>query len=119
MCRMMSWIYHSDGNLLPILNDMLPLGMNGLHPLEPGAMDIDLLKKKYGQKICLVGNVDIEYTLTKALPQEIEALVKKRIEQLAPSGAYIISDSNSVPYYCKAENVIAVSKAVQKYRNCY
>ena len=38
------WIFHSDGNLMPILDDLLSLGMSGLHPIEPGAMDLALLK---------------------------------------------------------------------------
>lgn len=113
------WIYHSDGNLLPILDAMLPLGMSGIHPLEPGAMDLDLLKAKYGRRLCLVGNIDINHTLSAAAPEEVETPVRERIEQLAPGGGYIISDSNSVPYFCKAENIIAMSKAVRKYCNFY
>ena len=34
------WIYHSDGNLLPILDDLLSQGMDAIHPLEPGSMDL-------------------------------------------------------------------------------
>ena len=34
------WVYHSDGNLLPLLDDLLTLRMNGLHPIQPDAMDI-------------------------------------------------------------------------------
>jgi hypothetical protein len=34
------WIYHSDGNLLPIMDDLLSQGMNAIHPLEPGSMDL-------------------------------------------------------------------------------
>lgn len=113
------WIYHSDGNLLPILDDMLPLGMSAIHPLEPGSMDLDRLKAEYGRKLCLVGNMDIESTLSKAGDDEVEQTVRERIAQLGPGGGYILSDSNSVPYYCRAENVLAVSRAVRKYGNIY
>jgi len=113
------WIYHSDGNLLPILDAMLPLGMSGIHPLEPGVMDLDVVKARYGKRLCMVGNIDIDYTLSKGTVEEVEASVRERIAQLAPGGGYIISDSNSVPYFCKAENVIAMSDAVRKYRDFY
>ena len=43
------WVFHSDGNLLPILDDLLTLGMNGLHPIQPAAMNIKEVKAKYGQ----------------------------------------------------------------------
>jgi uroporphyrinogen-III decarboxylase len=113
------WIYHSDGNLIPILERLLPLGMNGIHPLEPGTMDVNYLKTLYGKKLCLVGNIDINSTLSSGSPEEVDREVKERIEQLGPGGGYIISDSNSVPYFCKAENIIAMSRAVEKYRYIY
>lgn len=118
-CITVPWIFHSDGNLLPFMNKLLKLGMNGLHPLEPGAMDLVELKQKYGQRVCLVGNVDINYTLSKASLDEVDADVKKKMEILGPGGGYIISDSNSIPAYCKVENVLAMAKAVEKYRYIY
>ena len=85
------WIYHSDGNLLPLLDDLLTLGMNGLANIEPNAMNIVELKKKYGRRICLVGNIDLHYTLTQGTAEETEAEVKKRIEEVGPDGGYILA----------------------------
>lgn len=113
------WIFHSDGNLLPVLDSLLELGMDGLHPLEPGAMDLVELKGKYGDKVTLVGNIDIDYTMTEASREEVFKLVKERIDLLGPGGRYIVSDSNSVPYYCRPENVIQVGEAVRQFRNIY
>ena len=109
------WIYHSDGNLMPILDDLLTLGMNGLANIEPNAMDISELKKKYGTRICLMGNIDLHYTLTQGTPEETEAEVKKRIEEIGPGGGYILASSNSLTSYCKPENVLAMNRALLKY----
>jgi uroporphyrinogen decarboxylase len=109
------WIYHSDGNLLPILDDLLPLGMNGIANIEPNAMDINELKKKYGRRVCLVGNIDLHYTLTQGTPEEVEAEVKKRIQEVGPGGGYILASSNSLAGYCKPENVLAMNRALLKY----
>ena len=109
------WIYHSDGNLLPILDDLLTLGMNGIANIEPNAMDINDLKKKYGRRVCLVGNIDLHYTLTQGTPEEVEAEVKKRIQEVGPGGGYILASSNSLAGYCKPENVLAMNRALQKY----
>ncbi len=111
----MPWIYHSDGNLLPILDDLLTLGMNGLANIEPSAMDINVLKKKYGKRLCLVGNIDLHYTLTRGTPEETEAEVKKRIQEVGPGGGYILASSNSLAPYCKPENVLAMQRALLKY----
>ena len=108
------WTYHSDGNLMPILDDLLSLGMSGLHPIEPGAMDIYEMKKRYGDKVCLMGNISVDL-LSRGTPDEVEADVKEHIEKLAPGGGYIISSSNSITNYCKPENIIAMRDAVLKY----
>jgi uroporphyrinogen-III decarboxylase len=111
------WIYHSDGNLLPILDDLLTLGMKGIANIEPSAMDINELKKKYGHRVCLVGNIDLHYTLTQGTPEEVEAEVKKRIQEVGPGGGYILASSNSLAGYCKPENVLAINRALLKYGN--
>jgi len=109
------WVYHSDGNLVPILDDLLTLGMNGLHPIQPSAMDINSIKSKYGNRICLLGNIDLDYTLTLGTPEEVDKEVKERIAVAGQGGGYIITSANSLPDYCKTENVWAMSKAIQKY----
>ena len=113
------WIYHSDGNFQAVLDDIIEIGASGIHPIEKTSMDTRWLKENYGSKLCLVGNIDIDYTLTKGTEQEVEDEVRDRIQLLGPGGRYIISDSNSIPNWCKTENVIAMSKAVEKYRRIY
>jgi uroporphyrinogen decarboxylase len=109
------WVYHSDGNLLPILDDLLTLGMNGIANIEPGAMDIAFLKKTYGHRVCLVGNIDLHYTLTLGTPEEVEREVKERILTVGPGGGYILASSNGITNYCKPENVKAMARALEKY----
>ncbi|HIY18820.1 MAG TPA: hypothetical protein IAA44_05405 [Candidatus Blautia avistercoris] len=113
------WIFHSDGNLMPILDKLLELGMNGIHPLEPGAMDLDVLKQKYGERVCLIGNIDINHTLTDASKEEVYEAVRERIQQMGTGGRFIISDSNSIPAYCNPQNILWMAEAVEKYRNIY
>ena len=109
------WIYHSDGNLFPILDGILTLGMNAIHPVQPSAMDINVLKEKYGSRVCIVGNIDLDYTLTRGTVEEVDSEVRDRIEKIGKGGGYIISSSNSLTDYCKTENVLAMASAVQKY----
>jgi uroporphyrinogen decarboxylase len=91
--------------------------MNGIANIEPNAMDINELKKKYGRRVCLVGNIDLHYTLTQGTPEEVEAEVKKRIQEVGPGGGYILASSNSIAGYCKPENVLAMHRALLKYGN--
>ena len=66
------WAFHSDGNLFPILPGLLKLGMNAIHPIQPAAMDIGKMKEEYGSRVCLIGNIDLDYTLTLGTPEEVD-----------------------------------------------
>lgn len=109
------WIFHSDGNVMPVIDDLMSLGINGLHPIEPGPMDINEVKRLYGDRLCLVGNIDLHYTLTRGTPTEVEAEVRERIQRVGQGGGYILSSSNSITSYCKLENIIAMWDAVGRY----
>jgi len=109
------WIYHSDGNLGPLLENILPLGMSALHPVQPSAMDIFKLKRDYGTRVCIVGNIDLDYTLTRGTPAEVDAEVKEKIERVGRGGGYILSSANSLPDYVKPENALAMGQALDRY----
>ena len=108
------WVVHSDGNLMPFMDDFLSLGLSGLHPNEKGAMDIRQMKKDYGDRLCLLGNVDLNI-LGLGTPADVDAEVKGLIRDVAPGGGYIVTSGNSLAGYLKPECVIALAEAVQKY----
>ncbi|KLU59511.1 methylcobalamin:coenzyme M methyltransferase [Peptococcaceae bacterium CEB3] len=109
------WIFHSDGNLFPIMEDLLSLGMTAIHPIQPSAMDIGKMKKEYGGRVAILGNIDLDYTLPLGSEEEVEAEVRDRIKTAGPGGGYLIASANSLTDYCKVENVLAMSKAIKKY----
>ena len=113
------WIFHSDGDLSPVLEELLRLGMSGLHPLEPGAMDLDWLKREYGRRLCLVGNIDIQHTMTDAGDEDIRQCIDRCMKTLAGGGGYIISDSNSVPASVSAANIIKIARYIQQIQGVY
>lgn len=108
-------IYHSDGNISEALNDIINCGIKGIHPFEPKAMDIYKIKKEMGNKICLIGNVDLEYTLTRGAPKEVENEVKQKIRHLGPGGGYCIGSANSIPEYVPYINYEAMRTASIQY----
>jgi uroporphyrinogen decarboxylase len=108
------WVVHSDGNLMPFVDDLVDLGIAGLHPLEKGAMDIRAVKRDYGGRICLLGNVDLNL-LGMATPEEVDREVRGLISDVGPGGGYIVTSGNSLAGYLKPENVVALSEAVQRY----
>jgi uroporphyrinogen decarboxylase len=110
------WIIHSDGNLTPFLDDLVELGIAGLHPNERGAMDIRQVKRRYGSRLCVLGNVDLNL-LGAGTPEQVEEEVRELMRDLAPGGGYILTSGNSLASYCRPENVRALARAARKYGN--
>ncbi len=108
------WILHSDGDVMPYLEDLLSLGIAGLHPNEKGAMDIRAMKREYGDRICLLGNVDLNI-LGMGTPEDVEQEVRDLIRDVGPGGGYIVTSGNTLAGYLRPENVLALARATQKY----
>jgi uroporphyrinogen decarboxylase len=110
----MPWIVHSDGNILPFLEDLLSLGVAGIHPLEKGAVDIRAVKRDWGERVCLLGNVDLNL-LGAGGPEAVDAEVRELIRDLAPGGGYILTSGNSLAGYLLPDNVRAMAAAARRY----
>ena len=107
-------IFHSDGNLTAVVDDIVAAGVNGLHPIQPDAMDIISLKKNYGNKLCLLGNIDMDI-MTRGTEKDVAELVIKNLRNIAPGGGYMVGASNSVPEYISVKNYNAMRETALKY----
>lgn len=89
-------IFHTDGNLMPILDDLIALGPECLQSIDPLAgMDIAEIKKLTWGKMALMGNVDcgaIQYGPAEKIVESAEYALKHG----APGGGYIFSSSNTI-----------------------
>ncbi len=113
--RGLPYIYHSDGKLHGVIEDLIECGFDALHPCERSSMDIVQVKRRHGGHLCVCGNIDLDSTLTLGTPVEVEEEVKERIRTLGPGGGYCCGSSNSVPEYVPYPNYIAMIEAVQKH----
>ncbi|MGQ9623697.1 MAG: uroporphyrinogen decarboxylase family protein, partial [Candidatus Caldatribacteriaceae bacterium] len=108
--------FHSDGNITSLLDDLVALGIDGLHPLEPAAgVDLGWVKEHYGDKICLMGNIDTRQVLPFGRPEDVEREVKRIIKQAAQGGGLIVSSANMFTADVPTENLFAVYRSVRKY----
>ena len=112
-------IKHTDGNIMPIIDMIIETGIDGLNPIEPAAgMDIGHVKRKYGDRVCIIGNIDCGELLSRRPVGEVIASVKKTIAEAAPGGGYMISSSNSIHSSVRPENyraMVETAKAVGRY----
>jgi len=102
-------IKHSDGNLYPIMDDLIDTGLDCLHPIDPTAgMSRKKVKREYGKKICIMGNVNCAGSLIHGTKEDVVKETKDCIDIAGPGGGYILASSNSIPRDTKPENYIAM-----------
>ncbi|MHA1730126.1 MAG: uroporphyrinogen decarboxylase family protein [Promethearchaeota archaeon] len=91
-------IFHSDGDITSILDFIVDSGFDALHCLEPTSnVDAAYVKRKVGDKLCLLGNIDTMHVLTEGTKKEVETAVKDVIKAAGHGGGFILSPSNSHP----------------------
>ena len=95
-------IYHSDGHIEPILDDLVEIGVAGVNPLQPEHMDAVRIRRRFGARLALWGTVGRQTTFAFGRPHEIRDEVRARIETLGRAGlilcpAYDI-DEPDVPW---------------------
>lgn len=89
-------IKHTDGNIMPIVDQMVQCGPDALHSLDPqGGVNLAKVKAMYGDKVCLVGNVNCGLLQT-GTNEEVEADVRRSLREGMPGYGYIFSTSNCV-----------------------
>jgi len=109
-------IKHSDGNLDPILDLLIDTGLDCLHPIDPLAgMSLEKVKKEYGDRICIMGNVNCAGNLVFGTKDQVIEEVRNCIDVAAPGGGYILSSSNSIPRSVKPDNYVAMTETVKEY----
>jgi len=111
-------ILHSCGDVLPLFEDIINIGIDAIHPIEPTTANPDYnifkLYEKYGDKITFIGNVSPQ-DLAEKTPEFIQDSTKKLIKELAPGGGYILSSGHSINPAVKLENFLAMHKTLEKY----
>lgn len=106
-------IYHSDGNLMPILDDLAACGIDGLNPIEVcSGMDIREIHRRYPHLI-LVGGIDVSQLLPFGTPQEVRDAVVRAIEDA--EGRIMIGSSTELQYTVPLANFLAMWETARNY----
>jgi uroporphyrinogen decarboxylase len=94
----MKIIIHSCGNAEAFLEMFADWGFDAVHPLEPTAgMELAKAKEMVGDRICLIGNIDITHILVDGTRDEVFEAVRKAIADAGRGGGYILGPDHSHP----------------------
>jgi uroporphyrinogen decarboxylase len=116
LCRKndLLFFFHSDGNIWPVLDDLIAIGIDAIHPIDPTCMNIREVKERVGKKVGIIGNIDTDL-LARGTSEEVRELTKKRLREIAPGGGYALGSGNSVPNWARFENYQAMRETALKY----
>jgi uroporphyrinogen decarboxylase len=106
---------HSDGVIEKLLPDLVEIGVDVVHPLEPlPAMDLARIKREYRGRLAFLGGIDISHAMPGSVEQ-VWAEAKLRIAQLGAGGGYILAPANHLQVDIPPQNVVALFEAAREY----
>ena len=108
-------LQHSDGNCWSFLDSIVEAGVDCFHPVDPMAdMDIGEVKQKYGDRLCLMGNVNCATTLIYGSVAEVREETREVIRKAGAGGGLIVSSSNSIHKSVKPENYLEMLRTIKE-----
>jgi uroporphyrinogen decarboxylase len=100
-------LFHSDGNLWPVLDDLVGAGIDGLNPLEVLAgMTVKEVRQRY-PSLFLTGGIDVSQLLPLGDPEEVRTVCRQTIQDAEGRG-YFLGSSTELHWGVKLENAIAM-----------
>jgi uroporphyrinogen decarboxylase len=100
--------HHSCGNIVPIIGDLIDMGLDILHPIQPEAMDAARLKRQFGTHVTLCGGVRTQDLLPQGTPRQIRDEVRRLKAVMADGGGYILEPGITLQSDVPTENLLAL-----------
>lgn len=107
--------YHSDGNIIEIIPDLVDAGLNILNPMQPECLDIDKVHKEFGKVLTFDGTMGTQSTMPFGTPADVRARVKEVIDKYGRNGGLMISPTHILEPEVSIENIDAFVQACIEY----
>jgi uroporphyrinogen decarboxylase len=102
------YFLHSCGQVSAIMEDLIEdVRIDGKHSFEDGIMPVTEAKKLYGDRICLLGGIDVD-KLARSRPERLRMHVRRVIDECLPGGRFALGAGNSIPSYIPVENYLTM-----------
>lgn len=106
--------YHSDGNILAIVPELIEIGLDILNPIQPACMDPSHLKRTFGDRLCFWGSIDEQYTLPLGTPQQVRRETLERLGTLGRGGGLILGPTHHVQLDTPLDNFWAMVETIRE-----
>jgi len=111
-------LFHSDGDVAPLIKDFIEIGVDILNPIQTSAgtmSDLPSLKKRFGDNIVFCGGIDTHHVLPYGSTEEVRQEVRRVMQILGPGGGCMIGAVHTVMDDVPPENVLAMVDAVEEF----
>lgn len=99
-------LFHSDGYLMEVMDDLVATGIDGLNPIETVAgMDLREVRQKYPQ-LFLAGGIDMSQLLSNGTPEEVRQVCRQAIRDASPG--FLMGSTTEADNSCRVENLVAM-----------
>ena len=106
--------YHSCGGILPVVEDLIEIGVDILDPLQMRAMKVspEDLYRRFGGRVTFHGGLNTQHFMPGAMPSEIAQETRHLIQALGPDGGFIMAGTHLYQVDIPVENIAAVHQAI-------
>ncbi|MDT8390719.1 MAG: uroporphyrinogen decarboxylase family protein [Lentisphaeria bacterium] len=101
------WV-HSCGCITKAIPSLIEMGLDVLNPVQPECMDLDMLKREFGDKLTFWGGVSTQKHLPYGTPEEVRAETRRVRDLMAKDGGYILSPAQQLQTDVPVENILAL-----------
>ncbi|SHF23540.1 Uroporphyrinogen-III decarboxylase [Caldanaerobius fijiensis DSM 17918] len=109
-------LFHSDGNLMPIMDDLVDAGIDGINPMETVAgMSIKEVRQRYGDKLFITGGIDVSQLMAFGTVEEVREACINAIEEAGGVG-YFLGSTTELHPNIPAENIMAMVEVARTYK---
>lgn len=103
-------MFHSCGSIVPLIDRLIEIGVDILDPLQIAAVNMDpqMLKDRFGRRLCLHGSIDTQHLLPRGTPAEVAATVRQMRDILGAGGGFILAPSHVFQVDVPTANILAL-----------
>ena len=106
--------HHTCGHVTPIVPDLIEIGLDILHPIQPETMDIHRLKREYGADLTFCGGLRTQDLLPAGTPDEVRAAARELKRTMGPGGGYILEPGITVQDDVPLPNMLAMIEEARR-----
>ncbi len=109
-------MHHTCGNVREVIPELIEIGLDILHPIQPETMDIFALKREFGADLTFCGGIGTQHLLPRGTPSEIRETIQRTVDVMARGGGYILEPGITLQDDVPVENMVAMIEAARQYR---